>query len=334
MKSLFLDALSGCNQGRPPVWLMRQAGRYMPAYLALRQKYSLSQMFHLPDLAAKITCMPLDALGVDAAILFSDILVVAEMFGFQVEFPEKGGPFIQAELIPELSLHRRPAKEALSYVGQTIQQVKAQISVPLIGFCGGPFTVATYLLDRGAKGEFKRTLEWAYSHPHSLHKLLNELTEASIDYLRLQIEAGVQAVQIFDSWAGMLCYSQFHAFSLNYLKKIIDALRETEIPIIVFCRGSSLHASELADLRPAAISFDAQKELADLRKIVPKSIAVQGNLDPHLLKAPKKEIESSVKKLLESMSSDPGFIVNLGHGVLPDTPLENVQFFVDLVKRI
>lgn len=336
MNTLLLDALACENKARPPVWLMRQAGRYIPAYRQLREKYSLWELFHNSELAAGITKMPIDLLGVDAAIVFSDITVIVEAMGFSVDFIENIGPKITPHLETSLDLKKivlLPVEEKLGYVKTQIEYLVSDLSVPLIGFCGGPFTVATYMIEKAHREQMQETKNWLYSDPQGFHHLLELITKASIDYLKMQIKAGVKAVQIFDSWAGCLAYPQFMEFSLRYLKQIVDALKDTGVPVILFGRGFGLFPYDLAKLKPAAISFDWQKDLVHLRQSVPKTIAVQGNIDPHVLKAPFATIRAMTERLLDSMHHEPGFIVNLGHGVLPKTPLENVQFFVDTVKQ-
>lgn len=334
MNELLLRALRCENEDRPPVWLMRQAGRYLPEYRRLREKYSLWELFHHPEIACEVTKLPLDLLGVDAAILFSDILLIAEAFGLKVHFPEGRGPFVAPLLQSSRDVYALPpheVQESLSYVFKAIELLRKELRVPLIGFCGGPFTVASYLIESGSKGELRKTKDWLYSDPESFHLLLQKLTLASIDYLRLQIEAGAQVIQIFDSWASVLSYPQFLHCSAHYLGQMVAALQDTGVPVILFCRGSSSLPEELAALNPHAISFDWQKEMADLRKKVPQGIAIQGNIDPDLLKAPKPFIIESVQNLLQSMEGDPSFIVNIGHGVLPDTPVDHVRCFVDTV---
>jgi uroporphyrinogen decarboxylase len=336
MEDRLLRALKCTNQDRPPVWLMRQAGRYLPEYRALRQRYSLWELFHEPELAAIVTRQPLDILGVDAAILFSDILVIAETLGLKVHFPEQGGPKVEPCLSLASEVDALPlleVREALSYVSKTISLLKKNLNVPLIGFCGGPFTVASYFIEQDHRKGLRKTKEWLYKDPLSFHRLLQKITDASIEYLLMQIENGVDALQIFDSWANELAYEHFLEFSLNYLRKIINVLQKSKTPVILFCRGASLFPKELSSLQPAALSFDWQRQMSDLRKIVPPNIAVQGNFDPDLLKAPPSAIIHTVKNLLRTMSGQPGFIANLGHGVLPDTPVDNVRCFVDTVKE-
>jgi uroporphyrinogen decarboxylase len=307
---------------------MRQAGRYLPEYRSIRKKYSLSELFHHPELAAQITEFPVQRFGLDAAILFSDILMIAEILGLTVHFPEEGGPYVEPQLNASSTWQLFPVEKKLDYVFKTIQILRSHLRVPLIGFCGGPFTVATYLAKKG-----KNVKNWLYEEPKSFHHLLQTLTDASIEYLRLQIESGVQAIQIFDSWANILTYPQFLEFSLPYLRQIVNALRPTNIPMILFCRGAVNLIEELVSLQSHAISFDWQQELCFLRKKMPRSMAIQGNFDPELLHAPHAVIRREVEDRLNTMRGDPGFIVNLGHGVLPDTPVENVQLFVETVKN-
>lgn len=295
---MFLQALKCENRGRPPVWLMRQAGRYLPAYRKLREKHSLRDLFFTPELAAQVTLMPLE-LGVDAAILFSDITVAALPLGFQLDFAE--GPVITGAL-------QRRGIEALEPIAKTIRLVKPQLSVPLIGFCGGPFTVASYINGDPA--------------------LLDPITEATIEYIHMQEKAGVDAIQIFDSWADRLTPDEFQRFCVPYLKRIIDA---AHVPVIVFMRGACHRLAELVSLKPAAISLDWTSPLAPLRKQIP--MAIQGNLNPDLLFEPLPLIAQKTKELLDSMQGDPGFIVNLGHGVKPNTPVDAVRCLIDTVSE-
>jgi uroporphyrinogen decarboxylase len=333
MNDLLLQALACRNVGRPPVWLMRQAGRYLPEYKVLRSRHSLWEMFHESDLAAEVTLMPLKTLGCDAAILFSDILVILESFGLNICFPDKGGPHLDPLMrspkqVEEIPLHDLAP---LSSIAETIKKVLPELKVPLIGFCGGPLTVASYCLEESHRDTLPETKRWIYQHPQSFHMLLKKITAATIDYLMLQIDAGVHAIQIFDSWAGALTHPHFLEFSYFYLDKILRSL-PTSIPVILFTRGSSLFADDLIRLKSAAISYDWHLPLHTLRQKTPAHIAIQGNLDPDLLKAPHDVIASTVNALLDSLQGDKGFIVNLGHGVKPDTPVDAVKLLIDIVK--
>ena len=295
---MFKAALEGKNRMRPPVWLMRQAGRYMPSYRALREKYSLYDLFFTPELAAEITLMPVEQLGVDAAMLFSDITVVALALGMTLDFQE--GPLIRGELCPT-------SIDCLEPIAKAIRLIKNRVKVPLIGFCGGPYTVARYI-----NGDVR---------------LLDPLLEVTMKYIRMQEEAGVDAIQIFDSWAGELSPTDFNRFCAPYLKKLIAS---TRVPTLLFMRGACRYVDELVKLGPKAISFDWEMPLSEMRKKVP--MAVQGNLNPDLLYEPHAVIRNETRKLIHSMGGDPGFIVNLGHGVKKDTPIDGVKCLIDTVK--
>jgi uroporphyrinogen decarboxylase len=325
MQALLIKALQGKNTNRPPVWLMRQAGRYLPEYQDLRKKHSLWTLFHTPHLATKITMMPIERFSFDAAILFSDILLIAEACGKSVEYLDAGGPRIAPLTKEEIaSLRTFDVRERLSYVFETIQRIKGECPVPLIGFCGGPFTVACYMLE-----EIKT---WMKKEPVWVHQLLRQITQVTIEALHFQIEAGVDALQIFDSWADRLDTGDFHRFCLPYLNEIVEALRD-RIPVILFCRKASLRTQDLVPLRPTAISLTEEKPMSLLRQEIPKEIALQGNLPPSLLLRTQEEIEGRVHSLVQSMEGEQGFIVNLSHGILPQTPVENVEAFVKACRK-
>ncbi|PIS02375.1 MAG: uroporphyrinogen decarboxylase [Chlamydiae bacterium CG10_big_fil_rev_8_21_14_0_10_42_34] len=295
---MLLDALKCQNKARPPVWIMRQAGRYLPEYRALRQKHSLRDLFFTPELAAQVTMMPIDLIGFDAAILFSDITVVALALGYSLDFAE--GPVINGKL------EKKPI-EVLEPIFKTIRILKKELKVPLIGFCGGPYTVASYINGDPA--------------------LLEPITEVTIDYIREQERMGVDAIQIFESWANRLNDEEFDRFCMPYLKRIIDA---ASVPVILFMRGASKRVEKLVQLKPDAISFDWEAPLSELRKKVP--MAVQGNLNPDLLYESFDTIRLKTKELLDSMQNDPGFIVNLGHGMKPDMSVDAVKCLVETVQ--
>ena len=302
---------------RPPVWIMRQAGRYLPEYQVIRQKYSLEEMFRTPELIYTITKQPLDILDVDAAILFADILHVPLTLGCDVTFPGKKWPVVT---LPN-KLQVKPVEEVLGFVREGIQLLKQDLSKPLIGFCGGPFTVMKYM-----KGK-----QWLYSHPEEAHRLLQTITDQSIAYLKMQVEAGIDAIQVFESWANTLSIQDFCHFALPYLKQIVQAF--PEVPMLLFARGSCYLVDELASIQPRGISFDWLRPLFEMRQKIPSTMALQGNLDPEILYAPIETIQKETQKLLLSMEGDPGFIVNLGHGILPDIPVDHVRCFVDTVKE-
>ncbi len=335
MNPLVIDALHCRNKGRIPVWFMRQAGRYMPEYRALRAKYSFLQMCHTPELMAEVTAQPITRFGMDAAIIFSDILVIPESLNVGLHFDEGTGPVIERPLKNGHDIAKLPAidiRESLDYVCQGITLLKQRLTtVPLLGFCGAPFTLASYMIEGKSSRDLHKTKSWMLQDPTSFHALLNLLAEYAITYLTMQIEAGVSAVQIFDSWAGMLAYRQFYEFSLHYLQKIVEAIKP-KAPVIVFCKGSSVFAADLAKISPSAISIDWNANMAQLRPLIRPSIALQGNLDPDLLYAPIPFLKNEVTQLLHSMHGDPGYIFNLGHGITPQTPLKAVSAVIECVK--
>lgn len=332
--SLLIDALHCRNRQRAPVWLMRQAGRYMPEYRALRAKYSFLEMCHHPELIAEVTQQPIRAFGMDAAILFSDILVIPEALGVGLRFDEGAGPVIERPLATSADIKALPSisiRDALEYVEKGIRLLTPSLKVPLIGFCGAPFTLASYMIEGKTSRDLRKTKQWMLRDPESFHSLLNQLAEAAIAYLEMQVEAGVQAVQIFDSWAGVLGHAQFSEFSLYYLKKILERLKP-KVPVILFCRGASVFATDLAQAAPNAISIDWNARLSDIRRLVPYPTALQGNLDPDLLYAPLPKLQQEVTALLDSMKGDLGYIFNLGHGITPEVPVEAVRELVNCVK--
>ncbi len=328
-RALLLDALACENFKRPPVWLMRQAGRYMPQYQAIRKQHSLLTCFNDPDLATEITLLPIDLLKVDAAILFSDILIIVKAFGLQLDFIEGKGPQIHPILVTrkQIDLLPSPDLNRLKHVASTIQQLKRELTVPLIGFAGGPFTVASYMM-----GGLSLVKKFAYTDPKAMHELLEKILQATISYLDMQVTAGCEVLQIFDSWAGLLPLQAFEEFCVHYLQKIVQTFKE-KVPVVVFTRGSSLFANHLAAIAPNCISLDWQLPMKEVRSSISKKISLQGNLDPDILRSSIPKIREETRNLLALMHRDPGFIVNLGHGVLPDTPLENVQAFVETVKE-
>ena len=335
MRDLFLRALSCESVERPPVWLMRQAGRYLPEYRTIRDGHSFREMVYTPEVAAEVTLQPLRRFDFDAAILFSDILVVSEVLGLSFDLKPGVGPVFERTVRTANEVEELPildVEEVLGPIFKTIGLLKTQLTVPLIGFCGGPFTVASYLVEGGSSRDLKVTKQWMFRDGEGFHSLLKKITDVSITYLHKQVDAGVDVLQIFESWAQFLAYPQFREFSLYYLSKIIEALRPRKVPIIFFCRGSSVFASDLAELEPTAISLDWQCHLPAMRKQIPRSIALQGNLDPDILYAPKETIKKEVRALLEGMEGSRGYIFNLGHGMKPDFDPEAVHVLVEAVR--
>lgn len=299
---------------------MRQAGRYMPQYRAIRTRRSIMEMFRTPELIEEVTLLPIDLLGVDAAILFSDILILFDMLGVDWTIETGVGPVVQTTT----KLDYRSPEEAIPFVGEAIKRLRGRLDVPLIGFCGAPFTLASYLLEGGSSKTLSKTRAMMYRDPKQFHRLLDQLADAAIALLRFQIDAGVEAVQIFDSWAHWLAPDQLREFSMRYLQKISDAV---DVPVILFSRGP--HATLYSEIGP--VSLDWQCDLAAVRKQT--NVALQGNLDPALLYADRSTIKRETHRLLDSMKGDPAYLFNLGHGVYPDIPFDNVKHLVELVQN-
>lgn len=338
MNDLLMKALRCENTSRPPVWLMRQAGRYMASYRSIRQNYSFLEMCHDPDLIAKITLLPINEFNMDAAILFSDILIIAEALNIKVQFVDGVGPVIEQPLNTQEDVDALPLPDdlcvSLKFVEKGIHLVKKELKVPLIGFCGGPFTVASYFIEGKSSRDLKKTKQWMLRNPLGFHCLLSKLADWSAAYLNRQIAAGIDAIQIFDSWAQVLAYPQFREFSLFYLKEIMKKLSDPSIPVILFCKGSSVFAPALAEIKPHAISLDWNCDMKLMRQNVSSQIALQGNLDPSILYAPKQTLVKEVQALLQAMKGDKGYIFNLGHGIYPDVSEDSVRTLVNCVKEV
>lgn len=321
---------------RPPVWMMRQAGRFMPQYWEIKNRYSFLEMCKTPEIAADVTMLPVDLLGIDAAILFSDILVTAEAMGGDLSFTQGVGPVfsnpvrsradaeaLQTDVLPKLQ-----------YVADAIRVVKERLdgSIPLIGFAGAPFTVLSYLVEGKSSRDFKLTKLLLNNEPELAHMLLGKIAEVTVDYLNMQIAAGVDALQLFDSWALALSWDDYHEFAHQYNSQIFAKLNRKDIPVISFCKGSSVFAPLMAEAKPDVISVDWNADLKNIKQALPKGIAVQGNLDPFVLYADKPVIKNKIEHLFERMRGEEGFIFNLGHGIMPDIPFDNVKYAIEVVK--
>jgi len=335
---LLIKAAFSTNTGRPPVWMMRQAGRFMKEYWAIKEKYSFLEMVKIPEIAADVTMLPVDLLGIDAAIMFCDILVTAEAMGGELSFHAGKGPQFAHSVRSLADVERLTipdVDQSLDYVEKMIKIVLQRLNgkIPLIGFAGAPFTVMSYLVEGQSTKDFKNTKLLIHNSPETAHKLLAKITRVTIDYLNMQIAAGVHAVQIFDSWAAALSWDDYEEFSHRYICEIIASLNRTNIPVISFCKGSSVFAPLMAKALPNVISVDWNADLRNVKDQLPPDIAVQGNLDPFILYAEKKVIKERLYRLFERMEGVPGFIVNLGHGIMPDIPFDNVRYAVDVVKE-
>lgn len=324
MSALFLDALKCRNKGRAPIWLMRQAGRYLPEYQELRKKHTLYDMFHHAAIIAEVTKQPVDRLGVDAAILFSDILIVLDALGVMYDF-ENG---VQVQWKGEFQ--KRDVRETLRFVFEAIKDLRRELKVPLIGFAGAPLTIASYLF--GTEKELKETKKFLFSEREKFRQMLDQIFDVVLEYVDLQCEAGVQAIQIFDSWAGLFSYFEFQAYSLHYLKRLICERKYKEVPLLFYCRGSAVWAERLASMGLHGISVDLGGDLIEIRHKVGSQVALQGNFDPALFYGSLKEIEKEASRLLQGMRGDKGFIFNLGQGILPDIDASKVQHLIHYVQ--
>ena len=337
MNNLFLDAAFSKQTERPPVWMMRQAGRFMPQYWEIKNKYSFLEMCKTPELAADVTMLPVDLLGIDAAILFSDILVTGEAMGGDLSFTQGVGPKFANPVRTQADIDKLQTNvgDRLQYVADAIKVIQQRLngSIPLIGFAGAPFTVMSYLVEGGSSKDFKLTKLMLHNEPAMAHQLLSKIATVTADYLNMQIAAGVNAVQIFDSWAQALSWDDYTEFSHRYIAEIISKLDRKDIPVISFCKGSSVFAPLMAEAKPDVISIDWNVDLLDMKKRLPQGIAVQGNLDPHILYADKKVIKERIYRLFDRMKGEPGFIFNLGHGIMPDIPFDNVKYAVEVIKE-
>lgn len=339
---LILRALRGENTSRTPVWLMRQAGRYLPEYRSVRAKAgSFMDLCRTPELACEVTLQPLRRYDLDAAIIFSDILTVPDAMGLGLSFLENEGPIFERPLRTEsdiLNLRKPDVMKDLKYVFDAITLTKKELdgSVPLIGFCGSAFTLACYMIEgRGSKG-FPRVKELLYSRPELMHTLLDKITDVLIDYLNAQIDAGVDIIQIFDTWGGILSTGAFSEFSLTYTERLIQGLRlyredDTRIPVICFTKDAPLAWYKMYEnIGADCVGIDWRHDM-DVVAAVVRNIALQGNLDPMVLKGSDEYIVQRVKQIIDMVGLRTPHIFNLGHGMHKDIDPDKVELLVDTV---
>ncbi|WP_343306159.1 uroporphyrinogen decarboxylase [Chitinophaga niabensis] len=332
---LLLKALQGTPVPRPPVWMMRQAGRFLPDYIKLRDKYSFFERCQTPELATEITVMPVDQVGVDAAIIFSDILVVPQAMGMEVQLVEKLGPLLPQPIKTAADLNRieiPDVKERLHYVMDALRLTKQTLAgrVPLIGFAGAPWTLLCYMVQGKGSKTFDEAKAFCYQQPAVAHELLNRITETTILYLKAQVEAGADVVQIFDSWGGLLSPKDFEEFSLQYIRRIVAALQGVA-PVIVFAKGAWFALEEMAATGAQGLGLDwcIKPELA--RQFAGPAVTLQGNYDPASLMRPIPEITKSVHEMIRAFGPQ-RYIANLGHGILPNIPVDHAKAFIEAVK--
>ena len=337
MNDRFLRACRREPVDATPVWFMRQAGRYMAEYRAIREKYTLIEICQHPEIAAEVTMQPVRALGVDAAILFADILLPVIPLGLGLEFAKGEGPLIASPVRTLEDVRQmRPfdAESDLGYVLDAIRILRGSLNgVPLIGFCGAPFTVASYMIEGGSSREFLKTKTMMYSTPEVFHALMEKLSDVLSNYLVAQIQAGAQAVQVFDSWVGALSPQDYETFVLPYSQKVLKAAEALNVPVIHFGTNTTTLLPLMKRAGGSVLGLDWRLPLDDGWKIIGYDRAVQGNLDPVTLFAPLPEIKARVHDILVRAECRPGHIFNLGHGILQHTPVDNVKAVVDLVHE-
>lgn len=332
---LLLKALKGESVERPPVWMMRQAGRYLPDFMKLREKYDFFTRCQTPELATEITVMPVKQIGVDAAILFSDILVVPQAMNIPFEMKANIGPWLENPIRSEKDVDNTiipNIQESLGYVMEAIRMTKQELNneVPLIGFAGSPWTVFCYCVQGQGSKNFDLAKEFCFTQPVAAHKLLQKITDTTIAYLKAKVEAGVDVVQVFDSWGGMLSPTDYQEFSWKYINQIVDALAQ-ETHVIVFGKGCWFALDKMAKSKASALGVDWTCSARNARYLSGGKITLQGNFDPARLFSPPAEIKKMVHQMIDEFGKD-RYIVNLGHGILPNIPVENAKAFVEAVK--
>ena len=321
---------------RPPLWIMRQAGRYLPEYRELKSKHGFLTMVKTPELAAEVTLQPLRRFALDAAILFSDILVIPEALGQPYKFRDEGGIAMDFALSDAAAIDRLGPPEAvpekLSYVGSALKLLRKELgdTQALLGFGGSPWTLATYMVEGGSSEDFAQVKALFYSDRPAFERLLSTLTQALIAYFKMQIASGADAIQIFDSWGGAISGVDYEAASLRWIREIVAALPK-DFPVILYAKGTAAQLTDQAFCGIKVVSLDWTVDLKIARRMLPRTIALQGNLDPVLMNTTPQLVSREANRLLESMRGAPGHIVNLGHGILPQAKIECVQALVDAV---
>ena len=334
--NLLIEALKGSSVDRPPVWMMRQAGRYLPDFMKLKEKYDFFTRCRTPELVTEITLMPINQIGVDAAIIFSDILVVLQAMNIEVEMREGIGPFLPNPIKDKESLNQvilPDVHEHLGYVFDAVKLTKKELNnrVPLIGFAGAPWTLFCYALQGQGSKNFNIAKAFCYQHPELAKELLQKITTTTIAYLREKVKAGADVIQLFDSWGGLLSPKDYQVFSWFYLQQIIDAL-SSSVPVIIFGKGCWFALPEMGKSGASAIGIDWTCSARNARYLSGGQVTLQGNFDPSKLLLPISEIKLQVKQMINEFGKE-SYIVNLGHGILPNVPVDHAKAFVDAVKE-
>jgi uroporphyrinogen decarboxylase len=342
INDLYIKALLRQPTERTPIWVMRQAGRYLPEYRQIRgEAGSFMNLCTNPELACEVTLQPLRRFPLDAAILFSDILTIPDAMGLGLYFVEGEGPRFEkvVKSVDDIEQLKRPdPATSLAYVMDAVALIRKNLKgeVPLIGFSGSPWTLATYMVEGGSSKTFAKIKNMIYSEPQTAHLLLDKLADAVIDYLNAQIESGAQAVQIFDTWGGVLAPDMFRDFSLHYLEKIVNELHRSydgkTIPVVLFCKGCSSHLEALADTGCDGLGVDWTITLAEAKARVGDRVSLQGNLDPAIMLTNPETIENQVKATLTSFGNGPGHVFNLGHGITPEVDPLHMTVLTECVR--
>ena len=332
---LYLRALKGETVDRPPVWMMRQAGRYLPEFQEIKEKYDFFTRCRTPELASEITVQPIRRYGMDAAILFSDILVIPQAMNIEVQMKADFGPYlpnpvrnqkdVDNVIVPDVNIE-------LDYVMQAIKATKDLLSdeIPLIGFAGSPWTILCYCVQGQGSKTYDKAKGFCFTNPVAAHQLLQKITDTTIAYLKAKVVAGVDAVQIFDSWGGMLSPTDYQEFSWQYINQIIEALKD-DVPVIAFGKGCWFALQDMSRSNASALGVDWTITAKNARYLTGGNKTLQGNLDPARLLSPPAEIRRMVHQMINEFGKDK-YIVNLGHGILPNIPLDNAKAFIDAVK--
>ena len=333
---LFLRALNGETVERPPVWIMRQAGRYLPDFMVLKNKYDFFTRCQTPELATEITLMPIKQIGLDASIIFSDILVIPQAMGVNVEMKNNFGPYIECPIKKKsdvINLDIKNVEEKLNYVFEAIKMTKKELpkDIPLIGFAGSPWTILCYMVQGSGSKNFDIAKKFCFENPELAKMLLSKITSITIDYLKKKVEAGADAIQIFDSWGGVLSHTDYQFFSYPYIEEITNALKKIT-PVIIYPKGCWHSINAYSKIGASGLGIDWTCSARNARYLSNNNITLQGNLDPSRLFSPKKELIKQTTQMLDEFGKDK-YIANLGHGILPNTPVDNVKVFVETVKN-
>ncbi|HSH25050.1 MAG TPA: uroporphyrinogen decarboxylase [Massilibacterium sp.] len=331
----FIKACRGEQTDYVPVWYMRQAGRYQPEYREIRAKYTFFEVNHKPEVAAEVTRLPVEQLGVDAAILFADIMTPLPPLGINVDIESGIGPVIDNPIQTEADIENLgilDPKKDVPYILETIQLLRQQLNVPLIGFAGAPFTLASYMIEGGPSKNYNKTKAFMHSDPKVWAKLMDTLADMTVAYLSAQIDAGAQAIQVFDSWVGALNREDYAKYIKPVMHRVFEQLKDKGVPMIMFGVGASHLIKEMDELPLDVLGLDWRLSVKEAREMGIKK-TLQGNLDPALLLAPWSEIEKKATEILNEGMEQPGFIFNLGHGLFPQVKVDTVKRLTDFVHE-